>query len=285
MFGELSEILNAIVIILRHLLRPRRLIRVVAYHLLGQPGNRVPDRALSKFFNKLFLANKLLPRLGGYIWFGQGEIDRLIVDTLEKVRGPDKSGKGFFVEVGSNDGTAFSNCKHLELFEAYQGVLIEPYLPNLELSKLHRKGPHFVHGAVVPSSFSMAEVELEFSNLMTRMTLGDSDRVESREFADSGKDFLFADQERHSFVAPALRLEQILDSVRAPKEMDLLSLDIEGFELEILRDFNFEKYSFKLIVVESFDPKPMIDLMKVNGYELLLRHSSFNLLFLRASTK
>ena len=36
-----------------------------------------------------------------------------------------KTTKGFFVDVGANDGITQSNTKRLEIFKKWQGILIE----------------------------------------------------------------------------------------------------------------------------------------------------------------
>ena len=45
-------------------------------------------------------------------------------------------------------------------------------------------------------------------------------------------------------------LTDLLDDHSAPLEIDYLSIDCEGSELEILKNHNFDKYSFKVITCE-----------------------------------
>ena len=45
-------------------------------------------------------------------------------------------------------------------------------------------------------------------------------------------------------------LDHILEEYKAPKNIDYLSLDIEGSEYRILKNFDFNKYNIKIISIE-----------------------------------
>ena len=45
----------------------------------------------------------------------------------------------------------------------------------------------------------------------------------------------------------------ILESSFADKKVDFLSIDVEGYELEVLKGFDLKKYSPKVIVIEFLD--------------------------------
>ena len=56
----------------------------------------------------------------------------------------------------------------------------------------------------------------------------------------------------------------------APLEIDYLSIDTEGSEYEILKNFDFEKYSFKVITVEhnnTVNETLINQLLEKNGYK------------------
>ncbi len=55
----------------------------------------------------------------------------------------------------------------------------------------------------------------------------------------------------------------------APAEIDYLSIDTEGSELEILRAFDFDRWNVRLISVEhNHTPlrQPLYDLLTARGY-------------------
>ena len=47
-----------------------------------------------------------------------------------------------------------------------------------------------------------------------------------------------------------ISLKDLLLKNNAPKEIDLISIDTEGSELEIIEQFDFNKYKTKIIIIE-----------------------------------
>ena len=71
-------------------------------------------------------------------------------------------------------------------------------------------------------------------------------------------------------------LQSILDEVNAPRIIDYLSIDIEGAEIRVLKDFPFDKYIFLAITIER--PTPEINqILQSNGYVFVRNaiHDSF----------
>ena len=66
----------------------------------------------------------------------------------------------------------------------------------------------------------------------------------------------------------------------SPRNIDLLSIDIEGYELECLESFDFETYSFEVIVVESYNHDETQGFFARRGYRLS-DDFSHNLIFVR----
>ena len=62
----------------------------------------------------------------------------------------------------------------------------------------------------------------------------------------------------------------MLDKYNAPSIVDYLSIDTEGSEYEILKDFNFNKYKFRVITIEhnyTHKRKLINKLLYKNGYK------------------
>ena len=57
-------------------------------------------------------------------------------------------------------------------------------------------------------------------------------------------------QDHRMLTLQARRLQDVLDEHRAPAVIDFLSLDVEGAEWRILRHFPFDRYRFRLIMIE-----------------------------------
>ena len=61
----------------------------------------------------------------------------------------------------------------------------------------------------------------------------------------------------------------ILDSAGAPNVMDLLSLDVEGSELNVLNGFDFDKYRFKYVLIETRSFKKIDKYLTQRNYRLI----------------
>ena len=46
-------------------------------------------------------------------------------------------------------------------------------------------------------------------------------------------------------------LSKILSDTKIPKIIDLFSLDVEGYEFEVLAGINYKRYKFRYILVET----------------------------------
>jgi FkbM family methyltransferase len=55
----------------------------------------------------------------------------------------------------------------------------------------------------------------------------------------------------YSVEVPARTLESLLDDIPGPPTIDFLSLDVEGYELDVLRGLNIEKFRPRYILVEA----------------------------------
>ena len=72
-------------------------------------------------------------------------------------------------------------------------------------------------------------------------------------------------------------MNDLLKENNAPTEIDYISIDTEGSEYEILKNFDFQRYSFKVLTVEHNNTinKTLIDeLLIKNGYKKLLEDMS-----------
>jgi FkbM family methyltransferase len=253
--------------------RRRGFLKATAYHMVSQRFV-VQSPLLSRILWALFFGNRFLPALGRYASYADGSIDKDLKTIFQKKR------SGFFVEIGSNDGVSGSNCKKLEMEQGWVGILVEPYLPNLNTSKLHRSRKNsFVHAAAVPADFGADTVELIFSNLMTLVDKPTSEISDPWRHALSGSEFLKPWESVERFSAPALSLNSILASQNAPREIELLSIDIEGFELDVLSDLDFNNYKFQAIILENRNRQAAVEFFRPLGYSLFSQPSPLNLIF------
>jgi FkbM family methyltransferase len=166
------------------------------------------------------------------ISYAQSGEDRIIATLLGGLTQP----PGFYVDVGCNHPVRFSNT--FELYKrGWRGINIDANAQLVDLCRHTR--PRDVSICAVVSD---AEREIVFTEFDNPLLSSVSDRhVERwREHSDVAR----------TRRASARTLNEILRTHDAPQRFDLLSIDVEGHELEVLSALDLEAYRPKLIVVE-----------------------------------
>jgi hypothetical protein len=74
-------------------------------------------------------------------------------------------------------------------------------------------------------------------------------------------------------------LDSILREAKSPHIIDLLSLDVEGSEIEVLKGIDHSAFRFKYICIEVRDFDVMSRYLNENGYEFVEKLSVHNYLF------
>lgn len=206
--------------------------------------------------------------------FGLDGLDRALIDLIDVE-------PNYYVEVGAHDGVLASNTLVLELFYGWQGLLIEPALSTFKKLKKNRSGVrnHLLRAACVPASFTGTSVDLVYSGLMS-VTLGlDSDIKEPWKHALEGRRFLRPADEVRIERVPAMTMTRALELAGAPPSIGLLSLDVEGAELDVLLGIDFSRYRIDWILVECRDLERLDVFLVSQGYELYAAMSSLDYLY------
>jgi hypothetical protein len=157
---------------------------------------------------------------------------------------------GFFLDVGSADGTQLSNSKALEE-RGWTGICVDPFPKNMEGRSCR------MFKTVVFS---------EQGRTMLFQAAGEIGGLADTLGALKGS----------AMAAPTVELttttlQAILKDAKAPELIHFVSLDIEGAELEALKAFPFEKHRIGAMAVEhNFEEPKRSDievLMQRHGYE------------------
>ena len=82
----------------------------------------------------------------------------------------------------------------------------------------------------------------------------------------------------YKFFAPAITLSKLTEK-HAINHVDLLSLDVEGNELSILKGCKLEKGHIKNILIETFDYKNINTYLTNYGYYLVKKLSAHDYLY------
>ena len=170
---------------------------------------------------------------------------------------------GFFIECGANDGVDQSNTWYFEKNLNWSGILIEPLSKQFqELKKNRSKKNKF---------FNLALCSSEIENIL----LMENNDLVSKSVIDSSKTTNSKFESVNSQT-----LTKILDEVSAPSLIDFFSLDVEGFEYQVIKGINFDKYNFKYFLIETKNDevinylinKNYILIKKLSGHDLLFNH-------------
>ncbi len=162
--------------------------------------------------------------------------------------------KGYFIEIGGADGITNSNTVVLEQQYGWNGVCIEAD-PDQYLLLKNNRSCTTVNSAC--SSTSGEKLEFIFSTKKFFSQI--SSNVWSFKICKKIQKQLLDSKKQNpecSFLVTTKTLTEILDEVKAPGNIDFLSLDVEGAELEVLQGINFEKYKIDCILVEHNNEHP-----------------------------
>jgi FkbM family methyltransferase len=183
---------------------------------------------------------------------------------------------GYFVEAGANDGFTQSNTYWLERFRGWTGLLIEPMPELADEARRSRPQASVRQCALVPFDYEEPTVHMRFGDLMSTVDGVHEDDWETLGTVLGWRDSYEADVE-------ARTLSSVLDEVNAP-EVDLLSLDVEGFEAPVLRGLDLDRHAPRYVLVEIHNEsrdRPKIDEVLAERYTAEGWLSPLDLLYVR----
>jgi FkbM family methyltransferase len=151
---------------------------------------------------------------------------------------------GFFVEIGAGDGVYLSNTYVLEKLYGWTGILAEPLASFHESIETNRSVALDKRAVWRETGATMTFLEAqnrEYSGL--EITASNDPEAEIRT------------KLRGSSQVQTVTLSDLLHFHGAPRQIDYLSIDTEGAELDALSGLPFEDYDVKMITIEhNYDP-------------------------------
>ena len=167
---------------------------------------------------------------------------------------------GFYIECGANDGVNQSNTWYFEKKLNWRGLLIEPIESVFkELKKNRGKNNFFFKGALRQFKYTKKNVELNLNVKDTLTTRSNLDNVE-----------------RIKVKVKSSNLNYLLNKINAPKLIDFFSLDVEGDEFLVLNGVNFQRYTFKYILIESNKFRKLKKFLEKKNYRYVRKMSNGN---------
>lgn len=147
---------------------------------------------------------------------------------------------GYFVDLAAADGILHSNTYFLEKHLEWTGLLIEANETYLDTLR-HNRTSTVVSACVSdkPGASIQFRVDNGFLGGIVSEETDNNNSVRGKELAKADV-----------ITMEGTTLEQILIDHNAPQLIDFLSLDVEGAEYLVLRNFDFEKFKFHALAIE-----------------------------------
>jgi FkbM family methyltransferase len=167
---------------------------------------------------------------------------------------------GFFVEFGATDGVLLSNTYLLEREFAWNGLCAEP---NQKMFAQLQKNRQCIVSDACIAGESGHDVEFIFAGVfggIAKYSSADQHGERRAAYATAG----------HIGRVVTVSLDDFLRRHGTPFDIDYLSIDTEGSELEILAKFPFERWNIRLITVEhNYTPQrqAIFELLRGHGYQ------------------
>jgi FkbM family methyltransferase len=173
---------------------------------------------------------------------------------------------GFFVEFGANRGIIESNTFMLEKDFDWTGILAEP--ARVCHSDLFKNRPNCK--IETDCVWKESNVTLEFRESNTSSFVSTIEQFKNCELDSRQIDGIV-------YNVNTISLIDMLNKYQAPKVIDYLSIDTEGSEFEILSNFDWDQYQFKIITCEhNYTPmrEKIFEFLRSKGYQRKLKDFS-----------
>ena len=197
-------------------------------------------------------------------YFSQYHQDRWLDENIFKGKRD-----GILDEAGAFDGETHSNTAFFERERGWTGICIEPQAEYFQKLSACRDCV-CVHAALAtkagPASFLKVEghgAAPEFSGLRKTMSNYQIGRIRKKVKSEQAR--------TKTMVVGCLRLDHILVD-NGIEEVDYLSLDMEGGELDVLRSLDLQRFKVHVVGIENNEKRGDIaGYMQKQGYGLVTR--------------
>lgn len=160
--------------------------------------------------------------------------------------------QGVFLEIGANDGFSQSNTYYLERWQGWRGILIEPVPRLYRIARKFRPRSKTFNLACVgpdgPDSIEIVDIGLMS---VTHGQQGDVDEIER----------LGRGRPARTYQVPTSTLSAVIDAAGFPG-IDLMSVDVEGAELDVLAGLDLARHTPGVLVVETKYPEQIAALLE-----------------------
>ena len=155
---------------------------------------------------------------------------------IDKLLGYKKS--GFYVDVGANNPNHFSNTKRFYK-KGWRGINIEPDLNNFQKFKDQRKRDINLNCGIATTNSKLTFYKF-FPDTLSTFSKSEANKYKKQGYK--------LQEKKDVEVQP---LSDVLSQYCKKGNIDFFSVDTEGFDLDVLKSNDWNKFKPKLICIES----------------------------------
>ena len=176
-----------------------------------------------------------------YPYTGLNGLDKKLLPFLPQ-------GVGYFIEAGANDGVRQSNTHYLEKRRSWNGLLVEPVPRLARKCAKNRKKSVVAQVVLVSPEQSGTEIKIIDLDLMTLVANQSAGLIDTNSHIQLAEDVqgITADE----ITVRGTTLSELLEEQGNP-HVTLFSLDVEGFEADVLKGLDLARHKPDFILVET----------------------------------
>jgi FkbM family methyltransferase len=166
---------------------------------------------------------------------------------------------GVYVDVGCFHPVSYSNT-YIFYQRGWRGYCIDANPDWAAAWSGYRPQDEFINAAIAPQSSSMTYIRNRKYPAMNQLLA-----------AGSHDETVFPPDQFSTETVRAAPLGEVLRGARAPRNIDLLSIDCEGMDLSILEALDFDEYCPRVICVEDHEVAmntAVQTLLQARGYSM-----------------
>lgn len=225
---------------------------------------RHPKNSLKILFEDVFIAY-VRKFKGSYSQHGE---DIIIYKLLKNVK------KGIYVDIGANCPNIISNTKYF-YEKGWRGINIEPHPILFQKLLEFRKDDINLNIGIATEEAELTFYQINDTEGTAGSTFDSNTAIELEK-----KGYKIAEVVKR----PVKPLKSVLDEYLDNRSIDFMSVDTEGFDLEVIKSNDWHKYRPTLVMVETVQNRQaIIDFMKENNYKIVFENRA-NTIF-KDSTK
>jgi len=174
--------------------------------------------------------------------------------------------EGFFLEIGADDGLRFSNCAFFEKTLGWKGIAVEAR--DSAYDKLIKNRDCICVNTVLSDKKEIADFQelsgygIGLSGLVNKYCPRHKERI-SCEIKNPNHKGSLIKKVQTTLLSDLLEKHGVVN-------IDFLSIDTEGSELDILKTVDFDKYNIDVITIEdNYDDPKLLKFFQDRKYDLI----------------